>query len=150
MPITYTVPIEDNEQTQKPRPTHVVEGNYEVTIVDAVETVSKSTGNDMIRLQLEVAEHGVILFDYLVAAPKSEWKINAFRRALGETVTPGETVEIDAAKLVGRKLPAKLRVEEYQGRTSNKIDAWLPAKQKQRVAAPKPTTAADHDEDVPF
>jgi len=113
---------------EAPKSFHLPAGDYVVTIVDATETVSRSTGADMIKLVLDAeAADGstTTLFDYLVASPSSAWKIDAFRRALGHTVVQGEAVELAAEDLVGRCLRARLRVEEFNGRLSNKIEAWL-------------------------
>lgn len=100
-------------------------GEYLLTILEAVETISKSTGDEMIKLKLEVEGHGATLYEYLVANGSSAWKIDSFRRALGERVVEGEEVEIDTRSLVGRQARAKLRVETYQGKDSNKVDYWL-------------------------
>ena len=131
-------------------------GDYPVTIVEASETVSRSSGADMIKLTLEVeAPDGssVTLFDYLVATPSSAWKIDAFRRALGQQVIKGEAVELAAEDLVGRTLRARLKVESFEGKQNNKVEAWLAP----LVGAPAPATAAAApaaspavEEDVPF
>jgi hypothetical protein len=111
-----------------PKSYHLPAGDYSVTILEASETVSRSTGADMIKLTLEAeAADGATstLFDYLVASASCAWKIDTFRIALGQTIAPGEPVELDASDLPGRTLRARLKVEDYNGRSNNKIDAWL-------------------------
>ena len=111
-----------------PKAYHLPAGDYSVTIIEASETVSRSTGADMIKLTLEAeAADGATstLFDYLVASASSAWKIDTFRIALGQTIAPGEPADLDAADLLGRTLRARLKVEDYNGRSNNKIDAWL-------------------------
>lgn len=114
---------------QEPQFHHLPAGDYPVTIVEAVETVSRSSGADMIKLTLDAeGPDGTTakVFDYLVATPSSAWKVDAFRRALGVEVVEGEAVELAAEDLVGLTLRARLRVEEFNGRQNNKIEAWLP------------------------
>jgi hypothetical protein len=79
----------------------------------------------MIKLHLEVEGHGCRLFDYLVASESSAWKLDTFRKAIGEAVVEGEEVELHAARLVGRRGYARLKVETYQGKDSNKVEFWL-------------------------
>lgn len=128
-------------------------GEYLLTILEAVETISKSTGDEMIKLRLEVEGHGATLYEYLVSNGSSAWKIDSFRRALGERVVEGEEVEIDTRNLVGRQARAKLRVETYQGKDSNKVDYWLSPQlgtaPSARPIAPAPC-AKKEDGDEPF
>lgn len=127
---------------EAPKSYHLPAGDYEVTIVEASETVSRSTGADMIKLTLSAeASDGAstTVFDYLVASPSSAWKIDAFRRALGHEVVQGEPVELHAEDLVGRTLRARLRVEEFNGRENNKIEAWLARLARPTGPASRPT-----------
>ena len=113
---------------EAPKSYHLPAGDYPVTIVEASETVSRSTGADMIKLTLDAeAPDGATakVFDYLVASASSAWKIDAFRRALGHEVVQGEPVELSAEDLIGRTLRARLKVEEFNGRANNKVEAWL-------------------------
>jgi hypothetical protein len=106
------------------RPEYVNAGEYSVEITGAEETVSKNK-NDMIELRLKVEPDGVVLFDHLVFAESSFWKIDAFRASVGEKVVPGEEVDIVADDLIGRTGKVRLIVEDYQGRKRNKVAAWL-------------------------
>ena len=114
---------------EAPKSYHLPAGDYSVTIVEASETVSRSTGADMIKLTLDAESpdgtQSTKVFDYLVASASSVWKIDAFRRALGYEVVQGEPVELAAEDLVGRTLRARLKVEEFNGRANNKVEAWL-------------------------
>jgi hypothetical protein len=134
-------------------PRFVPAGDYLLTVLEAAETVSQN-GTEMIKLKLEVEGHGVRLFDYLVASESSYWKIDTFRKAIGEAVTQGEEVELVAANLEGRQGYARLRIEDYQGKRNNKVDMWLTKRPATRPASPKPATATaaamKEDGDEPF
>jgi hypothetical protein len=133
---------------EAPKSYHLPAGDYDVTIVEASESVSRSTGADMIKLTLEAeASDGsgsmVKVFDYLVASPSSAWKIDAFRRALGHEVVQVGPVELHADDLVGRTLRARLKVEEFNGRRNNKVEAWLaPLAGSGNSTAPAPRASA--------
>lgn len=137
---------------EAPKSYHLPAGDYPVTIVEASETVSRSTGADMIKLTLDAeAPDGATakVFDYLVASASSAWKIDAFRRALGHEVVQGEPVELSAEDLIGRTLRARLKVEEFNGRSNNKIEAWLaPLVSPGSATAPAKPTPAPKKEDA--
>lgn len=145
---------------EAPKSYHLPAGDYPVTIVEASETVSRSTGADMIKLTLDAeAPDGATakVFDYLVASASSAWKIDAFRRALGHEVVQGEPVELAAEDLIGRTLRARLKVEEFNGRANNKVEAWLAPLATSGIApAPRasaptaPTTKMEDDANEPF
>ncbi|QYY34577.1 DUF669 domain-containing protein [Ruficoccus sp. ZRK36] len=133
-------------------PRFVPNGDYLVTVVEASETLSKA-GDDMIKLKLEVEGHGVHLYDYLVAAESSFWKIDTFRKAIGDRVVEGEEVELTAAALEGRQGHARLRIEEYQGKRSNKVELWITDRvptATPKATQPAPAQAQPEDDDVPF
>jgi hypothetical protein len=134
------------------RPEFVEPGEYTVEVVNAEETVSQK-GSDMIELKLRVQPSGATMFDHLVFMESVFWKIDSFRAATGESVTPDEEVEIQADDLIGRTGRARLTVEEFNGRKRNKVAAWLPPK----PAMPAPAAAAagatakpKDDDNIPF
>ena len=142
--------------TPSERPDHVEPGDYEVEIVDAIETISKS-GHEMIELKLKTSG-GCYLYDFLVFIPSAFWKIDSFRAATGEAVTPETDVEIVPDDLIGRTGTARLTVEEYNGKKRNKVAAWLAPKAGRMPA--KATPAANpvaqsqpqstEDDNIPF
>ena len=107
--------------TPTERPDFVDPGDYPVEVIDANETVSK-TGHEMIELKLRTSA-GSILYDFLVFIPNAFWKIDAFRAATGEVVTPADDVEITGDDLIGRTGTARLFVEEFKGKRRNKVAA---------------------------
>jgi hypothetical protein len=146
-----------NASTPTERPDHVEAGDYEVEVIDAIETVSK-TGHEMIELKLKTTA-GSILYDFLVFIPNAFWKIDSFRAATGEAVKPEDDVEITGDDLIGRTGNARLIVEEFKGKKRNKVAAWLtpragakPASKAARTAkpAPQPQPQSDEDDNIPF
>ena len=129
--------------TPSERPDHVEPGDYEVEIVDAIETISKS-GHEMIELKLKTSG-GCYLYDFLVFIPSAFWKIDSFRAATGEAVTPETDVEIVPDDLIGRTGTARLAVEEYNGKKRNKVAAWLTG-----TAKPATQTKSTRNENEPF
>lgn len=139
--------------TPTERPDFVDPGDYQVEVIDAVETVSK-TGHEMIELKLKT-QLGSYLYDFLVFIPNAFWKIDSFRAATGEEVSPEEEVEITGDDLIGRTGKARLSVEEYNGKKRNKVIAWLPTKPGE-TPAPKSTakpatqTRSTRNDNEPF
>ena len=134
------------------RPDFVEPGEYTVEVVNAEETVSQK-GSDMIELKLRVQPSGATMFDHLVFMESAFWKIDSFRAATGESVTPDEEVDINADDLIGRTGRARLTVEEFNGRKRNKIAAWLPPKPAMPAPAATSATAAakpKDDDNIPF
>jgi hypothetical protein len=117
--------------TPTQRPEFVDAGDYQVEVIGAIETLSKSK-HEMIELKLRTSE-GSYLYDFLVFIPNAFWKIDAFRSSTGEEVLPEQDVELTADDLIGRTGTVRLSLEEYNGKKRNKVIAWL-------VSAAKPAT----------
>ena len=128
--------------TPTERPDFVDPGDYQVEVIDAIETVSK-TGHEMIELKLRTSP-GSYLYDFLVFIPNAFWKIDSFRAATGEVVSPEEDVEITADDLIGRTGKARLSVEEYNGKKRNKVVAWIVGTTKPS-AQPQPARRSDNE-----
>jgi len=143
-----------NASTPTERPDHVEPGDHPVEVIDAVESLSRS-GHEMIELKLRTSA-GSYLYDFLVFIPSAFWKIDSFRAATGEAVTPEADVEIVADDLIGRTGTARLIVEEYNGKKRNKVAAWLASKAGRMPAMPtakpatKPQPQSTEDDDIPF
>jgi hypothetical protein len=103
----------------------------------------------MIELKLRAQPSGATFFDHLVFMETAFWKIDAFRAATGENVTPDQDVEIRADDLIGRTGRARLIVEEFNGRKRNKIAAWLAPKPANTALASASAKPKD-DDNIPF
>ena len=128
--------------TPSERPEFVEPGDYQVEVIDAIETISKG-GHDMIELKLKTSS-GSYLYDFLVFIPTAFWKIDAFRAATGEQVKPDQDVEITADHVIGRTGTARLTVEEYNGKKRNKVAAWIVGNTKPS-AQPQPARRSDNE-----
>ena len=128
--------------TPSERPEFVEPGDYQVEIIDAIETISKG-GHEMIELKLKTSS-GSYLYDFLVFIPTAFWKIDAFRAATGEEVKPDQDVEISADHVIGRTGTARLTVEEYNGKKRNKVAAWIVGNTKPS-AQPQPARRSDNE-----
>ncbi len=130
------------------RPDFVEPGDYIVEVVGAEESISQKSHNEQIELKLEVEPSGWIVWDYLVFTANAFWKIDAFRAATGEKVTPDEDIEIIADDLIGRRGRVRLVVEEHNGKKRNKVGAWLVPTPKAGTPASSPKK--DDDDSIPF
>lgn len=128
--------------TPSERPDFVEPGDYQIEIIDAIETVSKG-GHDMIELKLKTSA-GSYLYDFLVFIPTAFWKIDSFRAATGEDVKPDQDVEISTDHVIGRTGTARLTVEEYNGKKRNKVAAWIVGTTKPS-AQPQPARRSDNE-----
>ncbi len=139
-------------------------GTYQVKVIEAEETQSKNGGNPMIELTLLEKTKRATIFDRLVFTEKAFFRIDQFRSSTGDTVKPGEEVEIDRDYCKGRVGWVELDVEEYNGRKKNVVKYWLSpepgAKETSRpsMPAPKPAPKSAPDpapedlapDDIPF
>ncbi len=128
--------------TPSERPEFVEPGDYQVEIIDAIETISKG-GHDMIELKLKTSA-GSYLYDFLVFIPTAFWKIDSFRAATGEDVKPDQDVEISADHVIGRTGTVRLTVEEYNGKKRNKVVAWIVGTAKPSTQ-PQPARRSDNE-----
>lgn len=108
------------------------DGIYPMVVLDVEEKVSKN-GNDQIVLQLAVLKGGKpsgrTIWDYLVFDDedadeedrKNQWKFDQFHDALDVE----EGLEVSAKWYKNRRFYASLYTDEYNGKVSNKIRAYL-------------------------
>jgi len=94
------------------RPDIMPPGVYPVTVREAEDQISKSSGNEMIKVTLEL-ENGNWVFDYLTFGSKQgeKIKIDTFITATGQAVTKGEEVDLKAAECVGKRAFVELSIE---------------------------------------
>lgn len=107
---------------------HVEPGDYRVRVIEAKEDTSKA-GNEMIKLKLRVIKSdgtdGPALFDYLVFSEAGFWRVDSFLKGCGHHPGEGVSVNVEADKIIGWECDAKLEVEAYEGKKSNKVVAYI-------------------------
>jgi hypothetical protein len=151
-----------------PRPETVPAGKYRLRVIDAEETVVGGTGKvagaEMFKLKLDVlgsvdgklnfdpeSNPGPLVFDNLIFAPTTGWRVDQYRAARGEVVTPGVPVIIEADEFHGDEIEAVLAIEQVRDKTTNKPTGKLRMEVKGFIAAKEPhrgeRAAAD---DIPF
>ena len=100
-------------------------GKYEVSVVGAKSSVSKK-GNQMITLRLSVEGAHRLFSDHLVFTESSFWKVADFLIAMGHPPSGEVDLDFDPQNYVGCTAVALVGVEEFNGRSQNKIERWLP------------------------
>jgi hypothetical protein len=115
------------------------DGNYTFVVADAGETKAKTSGATMIELQLDCFDNDpaqtVRVVDRLIFLPNTYWKIDSFRRATGETLTPGKLASLEAEDCVDRRGRCTLKNTTYEGRNRNEVAFYL-----EDQAAPPPAS----------
>ncbi|MDE2104453.1 MAG: hypothetical protein KGL39_44875 [Patescibacteria group bacterium] len=121
-------------------------GDYDFEVYDASEEES-SAGNEMIKLTLHVFNSEGsrrTVFDYLVSAPNSAFKIRHFAEAT-RTVSQYERGALMASELVQRTGRCKLRIKKGTGnyQDQNAVADYI----KPNGDAPAPTSARSRSTD---
>ena len=98
-------------------------GTYTYKIVKAEETVAKSSGNPMIKLELMQEEEGVKLFDNVPIMDKMLWKVKHLVEGTQTTLLNGE---LDVNDLLGKYVDVKVKVEKDDcGDDRNKVADYV-------------------------
>ena len=98
-------------------------GTYTFKIVKAEETVAKSSGNPMIKLELMQEEEGVKLFDNVPIMDKMLWKVKHLVEGTQTTLLNGE---LDVNDLLGKYVDVKVKVEKDDcGDDRNKVADYV-------------------------
>lgn len=108
-------------------------GEYEIVLTDYAWGTSngqKTSGSETLNCKFETRA-GATLWDTLIFAPATEWKVSAFLRCFGVFADEGAPIEVDDRLLsafLGRVFgTVSVRNEEYNGRTRSRIEAYRAA-----------------------
>jgi hypothetical protein len=133
----------------------VPEGNYTFVVKNAKPGRSvKDPATETIELELSLDNGSGRCWDTLTFSEKAAFKIDEFREAIGETIVPGQVVDVDPNDLIGASGQAHVFVDTYNGKSKNKIANYLAP-----VVKPLPKAAAvktnalnelDDSDSIPF
>ena len=124
---------------------HVPAGTYRAEVSDFEETTSKSSGNPMFIVYLEITEGpqaGQQIIDRLPQTEKAMFRSAAFLQALGVKIAK-KKLALNPRSLIGR--PVDIVVEDgepYNGRVKSEVREYLRAT-KPAKAEPEPDPMAD-------
>ena len=92
-------------------------GEYSFTVVDWTRKVAKSSGNEMIELQLEI-DGGGKAFENLVFTKKAHWKLDQFLNSIFATkpLAKGQKLVFDDEILTGSRGRATFIKTNFTGR----------------------------------
>ena len=125
-------------------------GDYTMRIKGGEFMLSKA-GKEMLVVELHNAEHDSTIWDNLVFTDKALWKIDQFLKAFGMQPDKGEEFEFDAefvTRLIGKSGLVKVRVDEWEGKKKNKVEAYLAVLVDGK--APSTRSKKKSDDEIPF
>lgn len=145
---------------QEPQASPITPGKHKVEIEGAELKISDRSGNEYIRLKCRVklpdGTNGATIYDNMVFSPKSAWKIDQVREALGFAIVPHEEVSVEPEDLLGRT--GTVIVEHNDETGYHEIARWVSAKELAEakaifnapVKAGTVRTVKDDGDDIPF
>ena len=98
------------------------EGVYDVSVAKVEQTVSKSSGNPMLKVEFNVLDDGYQgrkLWANYVLTQAAMWKVKELFDALG--LDTSSIVDMDTEELVGLACKVKVAQREYDGDITNEI-----------------------------
>jgi hypothetical protein len=115
-----TIDFSSVSDAPKIMPVRQPEGLYEAEVVSHELTKTKSDNTDML---LYVIKAGRGTYPYYVKlVPNQLWKLRELLVSCGMDV-PKKSIQLDPAKLVGKKLNVYLAPSEYQGKEKSEIES---------------------------
>ena len=128
----------------------IAPGWYAAMVLEATETTSKSSGNPMLDMTLQVTVSRTRTVDIrhccLVLTSKAAWKIEQFLAATGKQFAKGEEISISAQRVEGKKLYVQLYNEgdrDDPERLYARVDAYM---RKEDIPHPGAMTEEEKEE----
>jgi hypothetical protein len=94
-------------------------------------------------VEVELDVEGTIVWETFTFNEKAAFKIDEFRESIGETVTPGEEVDVDPDDWIGATGKVAIFIDVYNGKEKNKVKEFLPPLVQ---PLPKTTAVAEGDD----
>ena len=126
-------------------------GYYRALVLGAKPGVSRSAGNDMLTIKLEIQDpdnpdERIIVYDYLVDVTSLAWKSKQFAQQVGQDPELG-VIDEEAAR--GHKVWIMLTPETDAWGTKNRVTRYGKA-ESDKNSPPAAGPASESDADVPF
>lgn len=123
-------------------------GEYNFIVVEVEKTFSKSSGNPMLKVRLDLQGADGCVFDNLVLSDKAMFKVVTFFESIG-LKKKGEELAMsigDAAdKAAGMEGRCKIKHETYNGKVGAKVESYIILDAKKAATAPE-----IKEDDLPF
>lgn len=129
-------------------------GIYSATIIKAENAIAQDSGNEIIKLRIELDDSKVWIFENLTFGARSAWRVDTFLKSVGKQPAKGEEIDIIPEELVGLRLWVKIKIEEYKGKTQNKVDQYVtdkglpPAIDADKAETPAPDAPTPTEEEA--
>lgn len=133
----------------------LIGGDYDFEVADAVEETSKASGNDMVKLKLNIEDdegRKHVVFDYLVGTDASMFKVRGFAEATG-LLAQYDHGELVASDMTGRTGKATIGIDDKNKAypAKNVVRAYLKAATNGHAATKTQAAhAPDIDDPIPF
>ncbi len=131
-------------------------GSYDFEVVEAKDTISKSSNNEMLALQIAIYDpqgHSKRVFDYLLDTENAAYKLRHFAEAIG-MLAAYATGELRAEDCMGRTGRCKVNIQKDktgQYTDKNTISDYILEKTNGNAAAAKTSkTETTEDDQIPF
>lgn len=128
-------------------------GDYDVQIVSAIDEVSRSSGRDQIKLEIQVISgpcKGGKLYYYIVDDQYADQRIWEVLTACRRQIPAQVTSNAFRGGLTGR---LRVKNEPYNGEQRSSVNYWLRPRAGEAAPAPQQPTAENapaNPDDVPF
>lgn len=103
------------------------EGKYRVRIKSADKAISKTSGNDMLVLQLEVSGSTKILYHYIVFMPDKAEITNRMLTQFFDSFKDIAEGDFNMTSWIGKVGAVMIKHEEYNGNTRERISYFISA-----------------------
>jgi len=110
-------------------------GIHQCVIADAEDGVSQA-GNEMLKITAKIGQ--MPIKTWVVFTAKNSRNVVAFAGAMGIRAKVGDTVNIEAEALIGRRATVELgegdRISDKTGKPYLEIKRWLPAQSESLIS----------------
>ncbi|MEZ0299998.1 MAG: hypothetical protein ACAI35_26385 [Candidatus Methylacidiphilales bacterium] len=100
-------------------------GDYDFAIAEVFAFETSSKGSEYLPIKLRIKPEGMV-YDNLLFTEKAKFRIDQLLKSIGRAPLPGTAVDFDDPTwLVGCRGRCRIKVEEYNGKKGNKVEAYV-------------------------